>query len=82
MKATGLVRQLDSLGRIVIPVELRRNFNIGLKDSMEIFVEDNTIILKKYEPTCTFCGETKDLFTFEGKNVCPECAKKMKTFVD
>lgn len=82
MKATGVVRKLDNLGRIVIPIELRRNFGIELKDSLEIFVDDNTIVLKKYEPTCTFCGESKDIFTFEGKNVCQNCAKKIKSFAD
>lgn len=78
MKATGVVRKLDNLGRIVIPIELRRNFGINLKDSLEIFVEGNTIVLKKYEPTCTFCGESKDIFTFEGKNICHKCAEKIQ----
>lgn len=82
MKATGIVRKLDNLGRIVIPIELRRTFNIDIKDSLEIFVDSNTIILKKYEPTCTFCGESKDLFTFEGKNICSDCAKKIRVFAD
>jgi transcriptional pleiotropic regulator of transition state genes len=82
MKATGIVRKLDNLGRIVIPIELRRNFDIDIKDSLEIFVEGNTIVLKKYEPICTFCGESKDIFTFEGKNICRDCARKIKMFTD
>lgn len=82
MKATGIVRKLDNLGRIVIPIELRRTFDIDIKDSLEIFVDANTIVLKKYEPTCTFCGESSELFTFENKNVCSKCAKKMQIYVD
>ena len=56
MKAIGVVRKVDELGRIVIPVELRRNMDIEVKDSLEIYTEDNCIILKKYEPSCIFCG--------------------------
>ena len=55
MKTTGIVRQMDSLGRIVLPIELRRTLDIAQKDSLEIYVEGNQIILKKYEPTCIFC---------------------------
>ena len=59
MKSVGIVRKVDELGRIVIPVELRRKFGIDIKDSMEIYTEDNCIILKKYEPSCIFCGEQR-----------------------
>ena len=59
MKSVGIVRKVDELGRIVIPVELRRKFGIDIKDSMEIYTEDNCIILKKYEPSCIFCGDAK-----------------------
>lgn len=82
MKATGIVRKVDELGRIVLPIELRRTFEIEEKDALEIYVDSNTIILKKYEPVCTFCGESGDLFTFEGKNVCKSCAKKLQIFAE
>lgn len=59
MKSTGIVRKVDELGRIVLPIELRRTLDIAEKDALEIYVDDNTIILKKYEPCCTFCGERK-----------------------
>ena len=61
MKSTGIVRKVDELGRIVLPVECRRVMEIEDKDALEVFVEDNTIILKKYEPACIFCGESRDV---------------------
>ena len=73
MKTTGIVRQMDSLGRIVLPIELRRTLDIAQKDSLEIYVEGNQIILKKYEPTCIFCENSRDIVSFKGKNVCPAC---------
>ena len=78
MKATGIVRQLDQLGRVVLPVELRRGLNINNGDSLEIFTEGSEIILKKYEPACIFCGEAKNIKRFKGKNVCLECLEKIK----
>ena len=78
MKTTGIVRQMDSLGRIVLPIELRRTLDIAQKDSLEIFVEDNRIILKKYEPTCVFCENSRDIVSFKGKNVCPDCLRELK----
>ena len=78
MKTTGIVRQMDSLGRIVLPIELRRTLDIAQKDSLEIFVEGDQIILKKYEPTCVFCGNSRDIVSFKGKNVCPDCLKELK----
>lgn len=81
VKPTGIVRKVDELGRIVIPKELRAKFNINEKDALEIFVDNNTIILKKYEPFCIFCGSSNALFTYSGKNVCSACAKKMQFFV-
>lgn len=73
MKSTGIVRKVDELGRVVIPIELRRTLNIGEKDALEIFTEDDTIILKKYQPACIFCGQAKDVRNLKGKNVCPKC---------
>ena len=60
MKATGIVRKIDELGRIVLPIELRRTLNIGIKDSLEIFVDGENIVLKQYRPCCIFCGEGND----------------------
>lgn len=73
MKSTGIVRKVDELGRVVIPIELRRTLNIGEKDALEIFVDGSHIILKKYEPACIFCGQAKDVQNFKGKNICPSC---------
>ena len=78
MKTTGIVRQMDSLGRIVLPIELRRTLDIAQKDSLEIYVEGNQILLKKYEPTCIFCENSRDIVSFKGKNVCPDCLKELK----
>ncbi len=73
MKSTGIVRQVDNLGRIVIPIELRRTLDICIKDSLEIYVEDDQIILKKYSPACSFCNNASDIIHFKGKNICAEC---------
>ena len=78
MKATGIVRKIDDLGRIVLPKELRQTMNIRRKDPMEIYVEDDgTIILKKYEPACIFCGNAEDVLEFQGKIVCRECLENI-----
>ena len=78
MKATGIVRKVDELGRIVLPIELRRTLNIGIKDSLEIFVDGEDIILKQYRPCCIFCGEGNNIVSFMGKNVCKSCLEKIK----
>ncbi len=78
MKSTGIVRKVDELGRIVLPIELRRTFDIEEKDALEIYVDGSSIILKKYEPSCIFCGNAKDVLTFKGKNVCPSCMEELK----
>lgn len=77
MKSTGMVRKVDELGRVVIPIELRRTLNIWEKDGLEIFVEGDTIILKKYEPACIFCGQAKNVRNLKGKNVCPKCISEI-----
>ncbi|MDA3733406.1 AbrB/MazE/SpoVT family DNA-binding domain-containing protein [Niameybacter massiliensis] len=69
MKSTGIVRKVDELGRVVLPIELRRNLNIQEKDSLEIFVDDERIILKKYEPADIFNGSMEDLIDYKGKKV-------------
>ena len=61
MKSTGVVRRVDELGRIVIPIELRRTLDIAEKDALEIYVDGEQIILKKYEPACIFCGDARDV---------------------
>ena len=78
MKATGIVRQVDKLGRIVIPKELRGSLGIDEKDPLEIFVDGEFIMLRKYEPSCSFCGEASDLTEFQGKKICLECLEKIK----
>ena len=78
MKATGIVRNVDSLGRVVIPIELRRKLGIEVQDSMEIFMDGDLIILKNYQPLCIFCGKDKGLKRVFGKNVCEECVEELK----
>lgn len=74
MKSTGIVRKVDELGRVVIPIELRRTLGIDLKDALEIYVDEEKIILKKYEPACIFCGSAVSIQNYRGKLVCKECA--------
>ena len=78
MKSTGIVRKVDELGRVVIPIELRRTFDIEEKDALEIYVDRDTIILKKYEPACIFCGEYKNVISFKNKLVCRGCIEDAK----
>ena len=78
MKSTGVVRRLDELGRIVIPIELRRTLDLADRDCLEIFTEGEQIILKKYQPACIFCGEAKDIVNYKGKNVCKCCMEDIK----
>ena len=79
MKATGVIRQIDELGRFVLPVEIRRALNINLKDYLEIHTDHNSIILKKYQPSCLFCGSPEDNILFEEKRVCRACLEKLKS---
>ena len=78
MKATGIVRKVDELGRIVLPIELRRTLDIAERDPLEIYVEGSSIVLKKYGPHCVFCDSSKDVTVFKGKNICPKCLKELK----
>ena len=77
MKSLGIVRKIDELGRFVLPIELRRTLDIAIGDPLEVFTEGSSIVLKKYQPACVFCGNAKDVFSFKGHNVCPACAKEM-----
>jgi transcriptional pleiotropic regulator of transition state genes len=78
MKSTGIVRRVDELGRIVIPIELRRNLDIIEKDALEIYVDGDMIVLKKYQPACIFCGDVKDVVNYRGKNICTPCLDHLK----
>lgn len=78
MKATGIVRKVDSLGRIVIPKELRKVFNINIDDPLEIYVDGENIILKKYQPACIFCGEVSDVVNYKGKKICKHCLEELR----
>ena len=77
MKSTGVVRKVDELGRVVLPVELRRNLNIEVRDPLEIFIDTDRIILKKYEPADIFTGEMEDLIEYRGKKVSLSSIKEM-----
>ena len=77
MKSIGIIRRLDELGRIVLPMELRNKYEIKEKDSMEIFTEGDSIVLRKYEPDCVFCGSSKNLIQYKDKNVCNKCANNI-----
>jgi len=79
MKSTGIVRKVDELGRVVLPIELRRTLDIAEKDALEIYVDGSTILLKKYEPSCIFCDDAKDIVVYKGKNICPGCLKELKS---
>ena len=81
MKSTGIVRRIDELGRIVLPIELRNKMDIKNKDSIEIFVDEDKIILKKYVPACLFCGNADDVILFKGKLVCNECLADMQKHI-
>jgi transcriptional pleiotropic regulator of transition state genes len=77
MKSTGIVRRVDELGRIVLPIELRRTLDIAEKDSLEIYVDEGAIVLKKDHPACIFCDSTQDIMTYKGKSVCKRCMGDM-----
>ena len=77
MKSTGIVRKIDELGRIVLPIEMRHTMHIKPRDSMEIFVDGNSIILRKYEQECIFCGSTKKVSVFKDRCVCENCRKEL-----
>lgn len=79
MKSTGIVRKVDELGRIVLPIELRRTLDIAEKDALEIYVEGSAIVLKKYRPTCVFCDSARDVSVFKGKNICPKCLRELRS---
>ncbi|MBQ3068869.1 MAG: AbrB/MazE/SpoVT family DNA-binding domain-containing protein [Clostridia bacterium] len=77
MKPVGIVRQIDSLGRVLIPKSLRNTLDLKDGDSLELFIEDNNIILRKYQPACIICGSAKNIVTFKGHNFCPDCVREI-----
>ncbi len=78
MNSTGITRKLDDLGRIVLPMEIRTKFNINPKDALEIFIDGDKIVLKKYEPCCIFCGNVSDNILYQEKRVCRKCIEKLQ----
>ena len=81
MKSTGIVRKVDELGRIVLPIEMRRTLDIAEKDTLEIYVEGDSIILRKFQAACVFCDSAKDIINFKGRHVCSECIGKLKNMI-
>lgn len=77
MKSTGIVRRVDELGRVVIPIELRNKFDIKEKDPIEIYVDGTSIVLKKFEQNCIFCGSSKNLLQFKDKLICETCSNNI-----
>ena len=77
MKSTGIVRKVDELGRIVLPIEMRRTLGIDVKDALEMFSDRGDIILRKHSPACLFCGSTQDNIEYRGKRVCRSCIESM-----
>ncbi|MBE6969939.1 MAG: AbrB/MazE/SpoVT family DNA-binding domain-containing protein [Ruminococcaceae bacterium] len=79
MKSTGIVRRIDELGRVVLPVDLRRALGLEVRDPVEVFVEEDCVILRKYQPSCIFCGGSKSVTHFRNKPVCAECRRQLKS---
>lgn len=78
MKSTGIIRKVDELGRIVLPIELRRMLDIAERDELEIYLDNDRVVLQKFEPSCIFCSSSQKLVSYRGKNVCQECIQTMK----
>ena len=78
MKSTGVVRRVDELGRIVLPIEIRKTLDINPKDAIEIFTDNEKIVLLKYQPACIFCNDVNDVVYFNNKRVCRACVEKLK----
>ena len=78
MKSTGIVRRIDDLGRVVLPVELRRTLDLEVRDPVEIFIEGDAIVLRKYDAACLFCGATRELLSYRGKQICRSCLRRLR----
>lgn len=77
MKSTGIIRKVDELGRVVLPVEIRRRLDIAERDEVEFYLEDDRVVLKKYEHSCVFCASSCNLVNYHGRNVCMDCIHKL-----
>ncbi|MCL2620633.1 MAG: AbrB/MazE/SpoVT family DNA-binding domain-containing protein [Defluviitaleaceae bacterium] len=82
MKSTGIVRKVDELGRVVLPIELRKTLHIDVRDPMEIFVDDDKIVLKKYEPSDIFTGEMNDLVEYKGKKISKNTIRELAKLIE
>lgn len=78
MKSTGMVRKVDELGRIVLPAEIRQSMDIQVRDAVEIFTDENRIILQKYHPGCIFCKNVDRIVYFQDKRICSDCLEQLK----
>lgn len=78
MRATGIVRKIDELGRVVLPIELRRTLDIVEHDAFEIYVDGESVVLRKYEPACIFCGSDTNVVDYHGKKICMGCIREIK----
>ncbi|HHY09233.1 MAG TPA: AbrB/MazE/SpoVT family DNA-binding domain-containing protein [Firmicutes bacterium] len=79
MKSTGIVRKVDDLGRVVLPVELRRSLGIEERDPLEIYVQDDKIILRKSAVRCIFCGSEEDVTEYKNKGICQNCRSNLRS---
>lgn len=77
MKSTGIVRNIDELGRVVVPKEIRTTLGIANSDPVEFFVEEDKIVLRKYRPVCHFCGAVEEIVDFKNKKVCASCISEL-----
>ena len=77
MQTTGIVRNLDELGRIVLPIELRHTLSIETNDPLKFFLDEDRILIKKYHIRCIFCGADENLARFKDKAICEACAKSL-----
>jgi transcriptional pleiotropic regulator of transition state genes len=80
LKTTGIIRKVDELGRVVLPVEIRRTLDIAERDELEIFMDNDQIVLKKFEPSCIFCDSAEGLVCYRGKNICQNCVKQISVY--
>ena len=79
MKARGIVRRVDELGRLVIPKELRRKIDVMDGDEVEILGGEGCIIIKKYSPACAFCGGDEELVSFKDRKICSDCIREISS---
>ncbi|MBP3270891.1 MAG: AbrB/MazE/SpoVT family DNA-binding domain-containing protein [Ruminococcus sp.] len=77
MKSTGIIRNVDDLGRIVLPIEIRRTFDLDTKDQVEIYTDNDMIILKKFQRSCIFCKSSEDIKIYKDKAVCAKCLEEL-----